>query len=285
MGTWQVADDLGEVSDLCISFNRGRLYETFWQYTLSADELSKQNAKAWLYVEKGKTSGVALSRKIGNVTTIEELWGEIDGYYGDPQGKLSSKDSEKLKECSTIFDSLERPARLRVPLDNHFGGGVAIEFGLKWLNGMALATRELNGYLKFEIPDGVSIRPAQKGDEEDIKSMHDIHYRSFNDLKVYSDWVGKWSSETYIAEVDGKFAGHIIAEVRPKGLGDFDIAVSPEFFRHRIGSTLLLTGLNSLFRRGAKVAIADFMIMNAATNNFYHDNGFNLSRAYNYFSI
>jgi len=115
--------------------------------------------------------------------------------------------------------------------------------------------------------------------------MQDIHYKSYNDLKVYTDWVSKESCETYIAEVDGKYAGHIIAEVRPNSVGDFDIAVSPEYFRHRIGSVLLLTGLNSLFRRGVNLAIADYVTMNSVTNNFYQNHGFTLARAYNYFTL
>lgn len=285
MGKWQTTDNLLEVSDLCISFNRGRLYETFWQYSITAEELAGQNAKAWVYKDGIRTTGVAVSRTIGTITTIEELWGEIDGFYGDPQGKLSSKDSKKLRECSTIFDSIQRPTRLRVPLDNHFGGRVAIEYGLKWLNGMVLATRELKSYLKLEVPKGVFIREAHSGDEVNIKRMHDTYYNSVNELKVYSEWISKGSCETFIAEVDGKFAGHIIAEVHSNWMGDFDIAVSPEFLRNGIGTALLRTGLNSLFKRGAKVAIANFMVMSSSTNNFYCDNGFIFSRAFNYFSL
>ncbi len=45
-------------------------------------------------------------------------------------------------------------------------------------------------------------------------------------------------------------------------MGDFDISVSPKYFKMGVGSALLVTGLNSLFRRGVKRAVADFMVMN-----------------------
>lgn len=285
MGQWEKTEDYGQITSLCNAFNKGRLYEIFWQYSITEDELIKQKGKAWLYTEEGRATGFALSRKAGKLTTLEELWGGMDGFFGDQQGKLNSVDTGKVKECATIFESIEKPARLRVPIDNHFGGGVAMEFGLKWLNGMVLSTKELTNPIEHEVPRGISIRAGRDGDAVNIKKMHDIHYSSFNDIKVYSDWMKKGNCETYVAEVDGKFAGHVIAEVRPYGLGDFDIAVGPKNFNQGIGSALLVTGLNSLFRRGVKHAIADFMVMNAATNNFYLHHGFKLERAYNYFSI
>lgn len=157
------------------------------------EELERQKAKAWVYVDETIETGLALTRKIGALTTIEELWGEIDGFFGDPQGKLSSKDSENVRECSAIFDSIERPVRLRAPIDNQFPGGVALEFALKLRNGMVLSTRELDEELRFEILRGISISSFKKGDEVYLKRMHDIHYKSFISLKVYSDWVSKES--------------------------------------------------------------------------------------------
>ncbi len=76
MGRWEVADDLSEVVELNISLNRGLLYEIFWQYTLTVEELERQKARAWVYIDGSRETGLALTRKIGALTTIEELWGE-----------------------------------------------------------------------------------------------------------------------------------------------------------------------------------------------------------------
>ena len=228
--------------------------------------------------------GFALARKVHNQTTVEEMWGPFDGFFG-PEGELNSTDRHRAKEALEVFRSIKGEARLRAATDNHFANGVAHGLGLRLYNGMALSTRKLDKPIEISIPDGFNIRPYHGGDESNIKKMHDYFYGSGNPLSVYRNWVEKENCETFIAENNGKFAGHIIAEVRERGYGDFDIAVHEKYFRRGLGSALLREGMNSLLDRGVMTAIADYMTLNAVTNNFYLRNGFNLARTYNYFEI
>ncbi len=84
--------------------------------------------------------------------------------------------------------------------------------------------------------------------------------------------------------MNGWPAGFIIAEKRQyAGYGDFIIAVDPTSQRRGVGSSLLENGLNDLRGMGAKIVIADFLLLNAAAQALYRRHGFQIARAYNYY--
>ncbi|MCL4334244.1 MAG: GNAT family N-acetyltransferase [Candidatus Thermoplasmatota archaeon] len=280
---WDATDDFQSIIDMCESWNSGRLHEIFWQYSsLSPTEMKRQGGIAWIFSEDGMKRGFALARRVYGIMTIEELWCPIQGWYG-PEGVLSNHDIRRISEFEKVLEHIERPLRIRAPIDNCFANALAMKLGLKWQNGMVLAVRNLTKPLKVKIPDGFNIRPYQEGDEQDIQGLHELYYNTHHGTEFYREWVNKPECETLIAETPNGFAGHIIAERRHDEFGDFDIAVASEHLRKGIGSALLLSGLNSLYQRNVKKAIADYMTMNEATNGFYQRHKFHLQRVYNYF--
>jgi ribosomal protein S18 acetylase RimI-like enzyme len=287
--SWTKSPDLALAARLCEKWNSSKLYEIFWEYArLNANVLTERRGEFWLCHEGSKLTGFALARSVRGCFVVEELWGQFDGVFGDVI-KMSKRDLVRARAFgSQVLKGIaERPLLIRGAMDNCFAHGIARALKLPWFNGLVLADRTIGaGVGPVTIPDGYAIRAYAPGDEAFFSCLYRQVYSETVSSEKFEDWATKSKCRTYVALRGSERVGFVIAEKRPYDLlGDFTIAVSPLHQRRGVGGALLDAGLDSLYRMGARRAIADYRTLNGATHALYGSRNFKPRRTYNYFWV
>src|SRR5437879_7431078 len=98
VASWLESDNLALVANLCRTWNRGKLYEILGEYAgLRFSHLEEKKVRCWLYFENEILSGVSLCKQMGDFTVIEEIWGPLDGRFGDQITGLDvERDTESI---------------------------------------------------------------------------------------------------------------------------------------------------------------------------------------------
>ncbi len=287
VASWVRSNNFALIANLCRNWNRGSLYEILGEYAeLKPSKLEEMKARCWTYHENGILAGFALAKKTENFTVIEEIWGPFDGLFGD-QMNLLDLDEERAKTFSdSIVPTLEQPLLLRAATDNAFAHGLARALCLPWFNGVIIASRNLTEKMKLKPFEDFSLRDFVEGDEEFFSSLHRESFAETIPAKDFRRWATAPNVTTFVAIKGSQRLGFIMAEERPYHfIGDFNMAVKPEFQSKGIGSALLSAGLNSLYERGVRRAIADYRTLNPVTHRIYSGHGFQPMRTYNYFRL
>jgi len=289
---WISSENMRVIAKLCRRFNRGKVYEVFWEYCgLTAEVLSKREAYGWLYYEDDKLSGFALGRqrrgimRVNEAFVFEEAWGPCDGTSSE-LGVLSRMDKERALGFKRLMDSLDFkfPIVLRAATDNQFTHMIARNLKARWVNGLIIAERKMNRKFEFSTPAGYKFRMFDDGDEF---CMSEIHKEAFGEAVSpddYKAWAAAMNCRAVIATYHEEPIGFVIAEKRRcDSLGDFNIAIKPVHQGKGIGSALLKAVLNILIDMGVKRVIADYLMLNTSAHNLYQKHNFKPRRIYNYF--
>ena len=264
-------------------WNKGRFYETLWEYKLSPSALEERNARGWFYYEHDELAGFALGRRLRNQWHFEELWGPCEGSSELPI-HLERQDQMRTRCFRRLLGQTRSRTFIRAALDNAFANIVAREVGANWCGGYLLATRKIRQKLNVQVPSGFKLRRFWKGDERDMSRIHSGAFHFPHPPDQYLEWATSPNCKTTLAVSQGTPVGFLIAEKRPyNGYGDFTIAVHPRFHGKGIGSALMETGLNDLIDMRCKMAIADFWLQNAKVQALNRKYGFRIVRAYNYY--
>jgi GNAT superfamily N-acetyltransferase len=289
---WSPSENLRAIAGLCKVFNKRRVYEVFGEYCgLTEHILRERKAHAWLYYEDDTLSGFALGRRrratvqVGEAFVFEEVWGPCDGNTTE-LGVLGRKDQDRAFEFKNSVCSLDSrvPMVLRAATDNQFAHAVARQLNVRWVNGLVIAEKRLEGKFRLSIPAGYKLRMFEDGDES---CMPEIHREAFDEkipVEEYRAWATAANCRTVIATHRGNLVGFIIAEKRRCGsLGDFNIVVKPAHQHRGVGSALLKASFNVFLEMKVKRVIADYLMLNAHAHSLYYKHGFRPKRTYNYF--
>ncbi len=283
---WVPSKDLDVIAKLCEYFNKGKVYEIFWEYcNLTADILYERNAQCWLYYENDMLSGFALGRFRGKIFVFEEVWGPCDGIR-EELTPPSKRDNQRILQFKSLADSLNFnvPMLLRAAIDNQFTHLLARTLKASWVNGLIIAERILGKQFEFSIPSGYKLRMFKDGDQFDMTKIHEEVYGRIFSPKDYRTWATGANCHTIIATHYDELIGFLIAEKRRCGsLGDFAIAIKPLHQGKGMGSTLLKAAFNVFVDMGVKKVIADYLKLNTPAYKLYQKHKFKPKRIYNYF--
>jgi ribosomal protein S18 acetylase RimI-like enzyme len=291
---WVPSESMQTIARLCETFNKDRVYEVFWEYCRLTEEiLRERGAFAWLYHENNVLSGFAVGRKrrvvahLGEAFVFEEVWGPCEGSSTE-LGVLDRKDRERaFRFKESVYSSNSRfPMILRAATDNQFAHTIARVLKAKWVNGLVIAEKRLEGKFELSFPAEYRFRMLEDGDQF---SMSKIHREAFDeDLspEEYRSWASKENCRTIIATNHGEPIGFIIAEKRRcDSLGDFNIAIKPAHQGKGVGSVLLKAAFNTFLDMKVKKVIADYLLLNKRAHLLYFKHGFMPKRIYNYFVV
>jgi GNAT superfamily N-acetyltransferase len=287
VASWLESDNLALVTNLCRTWNRGKLYEILGEYAgLRSSHLEEKKVRCWLYFENEILSGFSLCKQMGDFTVIEEIWGPFNGLFGD-QVRLLDVDRERARIFqNSVLSSLNQPILLRGATDNHFAHGLARALCLPWFNGVVIASKEMVRKIKLKPFQDFSLRGFRKGDEIFFSTLHSSSFAETISAKDFRLWATASNVNTFVAVKGARRLGFIITEKRRSNLlGDFNMVVKPEYQSKGIGSALLSVGLNSLYERGVKTVIADYRTLNPLTHRIYSKYGFQPKRTYNFFKL
>jgi len=286
VGNWIPSKNLSLIANLCVDFNKGKVYEIFWEYCdLTAEILSKMQALCWLYYEDSKLSGFALGRLKGETFVAEEIWGPCDGMSNE-LGQLSRLDMKRTLRFKKVVASLSFgvPIVIRAATDNQFAHLIARTLGARWMNGLIISERTLNRKFEISTPTGYRLRMFTEGDQFYMSKIHKQAFGRIFSPNDYKTWTRAANYKTIMATYNKKSVGFIIAEKRRCGsLGDFTIVISPAHQKKGIGSALLKAAFNIFVDMGVKRVIADYLILNTSANRLYQKHKFKPKRVYNYF--
>lgn len=287
IASWVGSDNFALVTNLCRIWNRGNLYEILGEYAeLKPSHLEEKKVRCWLYLENEILAGFALCKQMGDFTVIEEIWGPFNGLFGD-QVSLPDVDRERARIFqNSVLPTLKQPVLLRAATDNPFAHGLARALCLPWFNGVVIASKDLVKKIKLKPPGDFSLRDFREGDEKFFSILHTSSFAETISAKDFKRWATAPNVNTFVAVKGSRRLGFIIAERRQYNLlGDFNMAVKLEYQSKGIGSVLLSVGLNSLYERGVRAAIADYRTLNPVTHRIYSKYGFQPIRTYNYFRL
>jgi len=291
---WIPSEDMHTIARLCRIFNKGNIYEIFWEYCgLNAEILCKREPYGWLYYEDDRLEGFALGRRrqgalrMGGAFCFEEVWGPCDGSSNE-LGQLGERDGKRALQFRKLTESLDfkLPIVLRAPTDNQFAHMVARIVNAKWVNGLVIAQRRLNKKFELSIPTGYKFRMFEDGDQFYMSKIHEEAFDEDFSSNDYKAWATATNCQIIIAIHHEEPVGFVIAEKRQcGGFGDFNIAVKPPHQGKGIGSALLKAAFNCLINMKVRNVVADYLVLNASAHILYQRLGFKPKRIYNYFLL
>lgn len=130
------------------------------------------------------------------------------------------------------------------------------------------------------------MRLFKNRDEKDLSHIHQNAFREEFAPASYRVWATAPNCRTLVVTYSSRPVGFIIAEKRPyRQIGDFNIAVEPNYQGRGLGRALLRAALRAFVHMGVRRVIADYLLLNTAAHGLYQSHGFRVVRAYNYFMM